>query len=106
MKRIILILTAIAMLSVTAVPLMAQEQLPPDPNMSGRMASPPLGEFIIFDAVILRPLGLASMVLGAAGAAVASPWAASSNSMNRVQRELLDKPYDYTFCRPVGDIDF
>ncbi|MGC9967498.1 MAG: hypothetical protein ABSE08_19035 [Syntrophobacteraceae bacterium] len=106
MKRIFLILTAIAMLSATAVPLMAQEVLPPDPNMSGRITSPPQGEFIMFDVFILRPLGLASMAVGAVSAAAAAPWAESSNSTNRVQRELIQKPYDYTFCRPVGDIDF
>jgi hypothetical protein len=106
MKRVFLILTAVAMLCATAVPVLAQEVLPPDPNMSGRITSPPQGEFILFDVVILRPLGLASMAVGAAGALVACPWAGSSNSCDRVQRELIDKPYDYTFRRPVGDMDF
>ena len=106
MKRVALILTVIAMLSVTAVPLMAQEVLPPNPGMSGRITSPPQGEFILWDVIILRPLGLASMAAGAVGAVVAAPWADSSNSMDRVQRELIQKPHDYTFCRPVGDIDF
>jgi hypothetical protein len=106
MKRIFLILTAIAMLSATAVPLMAQEVLPTDPNMSGRITSPPQGEFIMFDVFILRPLGLASMAVGAVSAVAAAPWAQSSHSTDRVQRELIQKPYDYTFCRPVGDIDF
>ena len=106
MKRIFLILTAVAMLSVAAVPLMAQDQLPPDPNMSGRLTAPPQGEFIMFDVFILRPLGLASMAVGAITTEVALPWATSSHSMDRVQRELIDKPYEYTFCRPVGDMDF
>jgi hypothetical protein len=106
MKKIFLILTAIVMLSVTAVPLMAQEVLPPNPNMSGRITYPPQGEFIMFDVFILRPMGLASMIIGGATAAVATPWADSSHSNDRVQRELIQKPYDYTFCRPLGDIDF
>jgi hypothetical protein len=107
MKRVFLILTAIAMLSMTAIPLMAQQEvLPPDPNMSGRITYPPDGEFILFDVLLLRPLGLASMAVGAVGATVAAPWAASSHSNDRVQRELIQKPYDYTFCRPLGDIDF
>ena len=106
MKKLFLILAAIAMLTASAVPLMAQEQLPPDPNLSGRMAAPPEGEFIMFDVFILRPLGLFSMGVGALTAAAASPWAASSHSMDMVQRELLDKPFNYTFRRPVGDIDF
>jgi len=109
MKRIILILSAIAMLSMTALPVLAQEPLPPDPTLNGRFTldnGEPLGEFIIFDAVILRPLGLVSMGVGAIGAGLAAPWAASSNSQARVNRELIQKPYDYTFCRPLGDIDF
>jgi len=106
MKRIFLILTAIAMLSVTAVPIMAQEVLPPDPNMSGRITSPPQGEFIIFDIFILRPLGLASMAVGAVSTIAAVPWVEPSHSNDRVERELIQKPYEYTFCRPLGDIDF
>ncbi len=106
MKRIIMILTAVAMLSVTAIPVLAQEPLPPDPSMSGRFTDEPLGEFIMFDTFILRPVGLVAMGVGAIGAAASLPWAKSSNSMDRVNRELVQKPYAYTFCRPLGDIDF
>ena len=55
MKRIILILT-ITLLSMTALPVLAQQVLPPDPTMTGRFIAEPMGEFIIFDALILRPL--------------------------------------------------
>ena len=105
MKRIILILT-ITLLSMTALPVLAQEPLPPDPTLTGRFTAEPPGEYIIFDAFILRPLGLAAMAVGAASAAVAYPWSRSSHSENRVDRELIQKPYWYTFCRPIGDIDF
>ena len=105
MKRIILILT-ITLLSMTALPVLAQGPLPPDPTLTGRFTAEPMGEFIIFDALILRPLGLVSMGAGAVGAAIAAPWSISSRSEDRVKRELLQKPYWYTFCRPVGDIDF
>jgi hypothetical protein len=105
MKKIALIL-AITMLAITSIPVLAQEVLPPDPTLTGRFTAEPAGEFIIFDALILRPLGLVSMGVGAVGAAASAPWAASSNSQDRVNRELLQKPYWYTFCRPLGDIDF
>jgi len=105
MKKITLFLTLI-LLATTAIPVFAQEVLPPDPTLSGRFTAEPAGEFIIFDTVFLRPLGLASMAVGAGFAALSSPWAVSSHSEVRVQRELLDKPYIYTFCRPLGDIDF
>ncbi|MGA2028297.1 MAG: hypothetical protein ABSH17_14690 [Syntrophobacteraceae bacterium] len=105
MKRIILILT-ITLVSMTALPVLAEQALPVGPTVTGRSTAEPPGEFILFDAFILRPLGLASMAVGAGAAAVAYPWSRSSNSEDRVQRELLQKPYWYTFSRPLGDIDF
>ena len=105
MKRTVILLAAI-FVALTVLPAFAQEDLPPDPAMTGRFSSDPPGEFIIFDAVILRPLGLAAMGVGAVGTYLAGPWAASSHSGDRVKRELLDKPYWYTFCRPLGDSDF
>jgi hypothetical protein len=105
MKRIILILT-ITLLSMTALPVLAEQPLPPDPTMTGRFTAQPMGEFIIFDALVLRPLGLVSMAVGAGGAVFAYPWAAPSHTEDRVDRELIQKPYWYTFCRPIGDIDF
>ena len=105
MKRIVLILT-MTLLSMTALPVLAEQPLPVDQTLTGRSTAEPQGEFIILDALILRPLGLAAMAVGAGTAAVACPWSRSSNSEDRVQRELLQKPYWYTFCRPLGDIDF
>ncbi len=105
MKRIILILT-ITLLSMTAIPVLAEEVLPPDPTVTGRLTAEPRGEFIIVDTFILRPLGLVSMAVGAAEAVVAYPMSIPSHSEDRVNVELLQKPYWYTFCRPIGDIDF
>lgn len=105
MKKTALIMTMI-LLSMTAIPVLAEEILPPDPTLTGRFTAEPQGEYIVFDAFILRPLGLFAMGVGAASAAFASPWTVSSGSEDRVNRELLQKPYWYTFCRPLGDIDF
>ena len=105
MKKIVLILT-VTFLAMTAIPVLADEVLPPDPNMTGRLTAEPAGEFILVDAFILRPMGLASMAVGALGGFVAIPWSAPSGSDDRVIRELYQKPFWYTFCRPIGDIDF
>lgn len=105
MKKIALIVT-IALISMAAIPVLAQEVLPPDPTATGRLAAQPAGEFILFDALILRPLGLAAMGVGAVSSVVAYPLAVPSNSQDRVTRELIQKPYWYTVCRPMGDIDF
>ena len=105
MKRIILILT-ITLLSMTALSVLAEQPLPADPTLTGRSTAEPPGEFIILDALLLRPLGLVAMTVGAGSAAIAYPWSKASHSEDQVKRELLQKPYWYTFCRPMGDIDF
>jgi hypothetical protein len=105
MKKIALLLT-IAFLVGMAAPVLADEPLPPDPTLTGRFTAEPMGEFIIVDTLILRPLGLVSMGVGAAMAVLSYPASAPSNSEDRVTRELIQKPYGYTFCRPIGDINF
>ena len=105
MKRIILILT-ITLLSMTASPVLAGQPFPGDPTQPERCISQPQGEDILFDACILRPLGLAAMVIGAGAAVVAAPWSISSNSEDRVQRELLQKPCWFTFGRPLGEFGY
>lgn len=66
----------------------------------------PPGEFIILDALVLRPLGLVSMAVGFAGAVVASPWGCSSCTSYRIEKELLEKPWNYTFARPLGEEEY
>ena len=106
MKQIVLILT-ITFLAMTAIPVLAYDEvLPPDPTATGRFTSEPAGEFLIFDAVILRPLGIASMAVGMASATFTYPWSIPSGTQDRVSRELIEKPFWYTFCRPIGDLDF
>ncbi len=67
----------------------------------------PSGELILFDVLILRPLGLAATALGTAGAIVAAPWSCSdcetrTSQWDLVERKLICEPYNYTFCRPLG----
>jgi hypothetical protein len=74
--------------------------------MSGDFTNQYMGERIIVDAIILRPLGLVASAFGMAASIPALPWAAASNSTDRVCRELIQRPLDYTFKRPIGDVDF
>ncbi|HOV86465.1 MAG TPA: hypothetical protein PLM79_08890 [Syntrophobacteraceae bacterium] len=64
----------------------------------------PPGELILADVLILRPLGIAALGIGLAGSLVTMPFAATSNSGDRVGKELIQKPFEYTFTRPVGDV--
>lgn len=65
----------------------------------------PPGELIIADGLILRPLGLVACGVGLVGTILVAPWAATSNSGDRVTNQLLRKPFRYTFERPLGDVD-
>jgi len=66
----------------------------------------PPGEMILADVLILRPLGIASQIVGIAGSIVSLPWAASSCSGCLVQKRLLQEPFEYTWCRKLGDVDY
>jgi hypothetical protein len=55
------------------------------------------------DAVVVWPLGLLATVVGAALTVVALPFTIPSGSPENSARELILRPADYTFNRPLGD---
>ncbi len=61
---------------------------------------------IIADVLIMRPLGIAACIVGLAGAVVAWPFAAITNSCDRVCKQLIIVPYKYTFERPLGQMEY
>lgn len=61
------------------------------------------GAAIVADTVIVRPLGIASLVLGTAGFLVSLPFALTSGSVDTAARELVGEPFRFTFTRPLGD---
>jgi hypothetical protein len=67
--------------------------------------SPP-GELILVDALVMRPIGIAACVIGLAGALVTIPFAAASNSQDRVAQSLIVQPFEYTFKRPLGTMNY
>lgn len=67
-------------------------------------ANPP-GELLLVDALILRPIGLIACFVGLAGTVATLPTAITSNSTDRTVKELADRPFQYTFTRPLGDVD-
>jgi len=75
-------------------------------SMEAEYEVEPPGELILADVLILRPLGIASQIVGLAGSIVSLPWAASSCSGCLVQKKLIKEPFDYTWCRRLGDVDY
>ncbi len=54
---------------------------------------------MVVDVVVMRPLGLAATIVGV----VALPFTIPSGSVEASARELIVKPAEYTFQRPLGD---
>jgi hypothetical protein len=84
---------------VLALLLMAGPVLAYDQEQSRR--DPTSGEMFV-DALIGRPLGLVSMVLGTAAFVVSLPFTIPSHSTDEAARALVRTPTTYTFKRPLG----
>ncbi len=80
--------------AMTGQSVLANEQLPSD-RAGGDM---------VVDAVVVRPLGLIAIVAGSVAFVVALPFTAFSGSFGTSADELVKKPIDYTFKRPLGKL--
>ena len=58
---------------------------------------------MVVDAVVMRPLGLAATMLGTVLTVVALPFTLPSGSVEASARQLILRPAEYTFKRPLGD---
>jgi hypothetical protein len=98
------IVLALLMLLGTVIPGYAQGGFGA-PVDSSPCNTPP-GEWIIVDALVLRPAGIAAIGVGLVGAVIALPFAALSGSADRVTQRLIMEPFYYTFKRPIGDLNY
>ncbi len=80
---------------LTAAPQFAAAQQ--DGTISGDKSTD-----MVVDAVVMRPLGLAATLVGAVLTVVALPFTIPSGSVESSARELIVKPAEYTFKRPLG----
>ncbi len=87
-------LAVLAISMVTALPAMAEEQLPEE-RRGGDMA---------IDMVLARPIGLLSVIGGSVLFVVSLPFTIPSGSVDAAADELVRKPINYTFRRPLGQI--
>lgn len=58
---------------------------------------------MVLDVVVMRPLGLAATLIGSVLTVVALPFTIPSGSVESSAHELIVKPAEYTFTRPLGD---
>ncbi len=63
------------------------------------------GTDMLVDAVLMRPLGLAATVLGAAVTLATLPFTLATGSADEAARYMIVEPAEYTFDRPLGEFD-
>jgi len=88
------LMVAALTVAFAAPSVLANEQLPKD-RAGGDM---------FLDAVFARPMGLIAIVAGSAAFVVALPFTLFSGSVGSSADELVKKPIDYTFKRPLGQL--
>ncbi len=62
------------------------------------------GDAMLFDLILLRPLGLASVGIGFAATVVAFPFSVIANNTREVGDAMLGETTNYTFVRPLGEV--
>ena len=99
MKRFIVVVLTIVLFHGIYAPVSAEGVDRRPPNQGTGYDDIP----VIIDVLILRPVGLATCVLGIAAAIVATPFALTSGSTKEVYELLIADPFYYTFKRPIGE---
>jgi hypothetical protein len=65
-------------------------------------AEDPSGGEMVFDFVVLRPVGLVATAVGCVFWVVSSPFAALGGNMDDASEKLVKDPAAFTFKRPLG----
>lgn len=61
---------------------------------------------MIFDILLLRPLGLVGLAVGTAVFVVSLPFSALGGNTGEAAKKLVVAPAKYTFTRPLGAEDY
>lgn len=90
-----------AIAAVSCVALLAGST----PALAENISTTDDGAAMLGDLFIVRPISLVGSILGAAVWIVTLPFTLTTQSTDEAARELLGKPLEYTFNRPLGDFD-
>ena len=66
-------------------------------------AQEPGGGAMVFDFVVVRPIGLCATVIGSAFWLLSIPFSASGDNYDTATEKLVKEPAAYTFKRPLGE---
>jgi hypothetical protein len=93
-KRLIVMMTAFALVAVPCTTCLAQGLYQDDDLIAGKMAG---------DALLARPLGACATVIGGAIFIVSLPFSAIGGNTKSAYDYLLANPFKFTFSRPLGE---
>jgi hypothetical protein len=98
-KSLVFLITAVLLFTWAASPVLAKEKqsITGEDRNAGSM---------MFDLVILRPLGLAATVIGTAFFVVSLPFSVLGGNTGEAAKKLMVEPAKYTFTRPLGAEDY
>ena len=60
-------------------------------------------EKMIFDFILLRPMGIVATILGTSVFVVSLPFSAAGGNSKEAYQKMMVEPASYTFKRPLGD---
>ncbi len=66
-------------------------------------AEEPEGGEMIYDAIIVRPIGLIATAVGSVFFVLSLPFSAAGGNVDTASEELVKKPARFTFKRPLGE---
>ena len=65
----------------------------------------PSGGAMMYDLVVVRPVGIVATALGAVFFIVSSPFSALGGNIESASEKLVKDPVAYTFKRPLGEFE-
>lgn len=66
-------------------------------------AEEPGGGAMVYDLVVIRPVGLVATALGSVFWVLSLPFSASGDNLDMATQKLVKEPAAYTFKRPLGE---
>ena len=93
LKRVIVLLTAMALVAVPCMTCFAQGLEQDDDLIAGKMAA----------ELVVRPLGIVATVGGTTIFVLTLPFSALGGNIDAAFNYLMADPFKFTFSRPLGE---
>ena len=101
----ILFLIILLLLATTLAVAQETAEMKAPNEVNGTTKAPNAADAMVLDALLLRPLGLAATVLGTAMFVITLPFSLPTRSADDAAEVLVLKPAEYTFARPLGEVE-